>query len=352
MIVEDSITARELLTHLINRDRRLRLVAQVASAEQAMRTLPRVRPDIITMDIRLPGMDGYETTRLIMETHPTPIIVVAAGMNEPDGAASILALRAGALTVMEKPSLSSKEDGGIFGERLCNKLVVMSQVRVIRQRFNGPRRAARIIQPCASAPVIPCQSEGQVDGIGIVASTGGPAALETILSSLPADLPAPILLVQHISPSFLESFALWLKTICPMPVHIALNGARIERGCVYIAPQDRHLTVVNRRANLTCAPAEHNERPSGSVLLRSIAEAYGPRGVGVVLTGMGRDGADGLLAVREAGGHTIAQDEETSVVYGMPGESIAIGAAAESLPIHEIADRLAVLAGTAPVENS
>lgn len=357
MMIEDSLTMRQLLAQIIALDPRLELVAQASSAEQAIRTVQRVRPDVITMDIRLPGMDGYEATHRIMQVQPTPIVVVAAGVGEDDAAASIQALRAGALAVVEKPRIASSDQCRTFGRRLCDRLVTMSQVRVIRQRFNRPHvhlRRDGIKQESKSRPDATKDSvrsptvgrSGAFDLIGVAASTGGPAALELVLGPLPADLPAAVCLVQHITPSFLDSFADWLDRLCALPVRIAERGQRITPGAIYLAPANRHLLIERGRACLTLDPPQHAERPSGSVLLHSIAASSGPRAIGVVLTGMGRDGADGLLAIRQAGGHTIAQDEATCVVAGMSGTARELGAAIESLPVQSIADRLIALTST------
>jgi len=343
MIVEDSRVVREFLTHIIGRDPRLEVAAVVTSAEEALRVLHQVMPDVISMDICLPGMDGFIATQRIMAERPTPIVVVAANVGSDDRKITINALRAGALSVLEKPGGSTHEDYESFAERLCTQLAIMSQVKVITQRI-GRRTQQASTAPSATSVAVPRNSTTSYEMLGVVASTGGPNALVEIINGLDNDFRLPILLVQHITSSFSTAFAAWLDDVCPLRVVQARHGERPGAGHVYVPPADRHLTIHNRRLHLSDAPLVSMQRPSGTVLLRSMAADLGARTIGVLLTGMGEDGAEGLLAIREAGGHTIAEDESTAVVYGMPGAAVALGAVRESLPLHGIAPRLRHLA--------
>ncbi|QEL16621.1 chemotaxis-specific protein-glutamate methyltransferase CheB [Limnoglobus roseus] len=337
MIVEDSRVVRELLRDLIGRDPRLEVVAAVESAEEALRVLADAAPDIISMDIRLPGMNGFEATRRIMSTRPTPIVVVSASVEADDLKISMNALRAGALAVVEKPVGLAHQQYEVLSRRLCEQLVNMSQVRVIRQRFN---RGVEHTTPALARPPQP-STPGQVFRVlGVVASTGGPAALTQLVGGLPRGFPLPVVVVQHITPCFLVGFADWLGDVTGWPVRIASDGEVASPGVAYLPPADCHLRVAGNRLEVAHDPPVCHQRPSGTVLFRSLARSAGRAGLGVLLTGMGEDGADGLRELRSAGGYTIAEDESTSVVYGMPAAAVRLGGACESLPLPGIAPRV------------
>ena len=332
MIVEDSGVIREFLEYLIAQDRRLHVAASVASGEEALARLDRVAPDVISMDIRLPGIDGFETTKRIMAQRPTPIVVVSASVEAEDLQISINALRAGALSVVEKPVGVRHQDYETLAKRLCTQLVIMSQVQVIRQRTRTRD---------GTSPSLPMRRKPHsLHGIGIVASTGGPNALQKVLGELPSTFPIPIFLVQHITAAFLSGFVRWLNEQCLMEVVEAEFGQVPQPGTIYVAPADRHLEVHQSGLWLTASDLVCQQRPSGTVLLRSLAECYRESACGVVLTGMGSDGADGMLAIRQAGGYTLAEDESTAVVYGMPDAAVRTGCVDEVLPQPEIGPRL------------
>ena len=345
MIVEDSRPVREMLEYIIGKDPRLEVAASVGSAEEALRKLDQVSPDVISMDIRLPGMNGFEATQRIMAEKPTPIVVVSASVESEELKISMNALRAGALCVMEKPVSTSHRDYADLAERLCTQLVIMSEVRVIRQRVRR-HLGMQATTPAVAAPppsrMIP-PSAGTFQMLGIVASTGGPNALVKLLTGLGTNVPVPVLLVQHITPSFLKGFVSWLDGISPLPVLEATDGQRPKAGHIYVAPADAHLVVDGSILHLENSPPVCVQRPSGTVLFRSMARSIGSKCLGVLLTGMGEDGAAGLRAVREAGGYTIAEDETTAVVYGMPAAAVNMGAVCESLPLDDIAPRVSQL---------
>jgi len=340
MIVEDSRAVRELLRHLVGADPRLEVVAAVESAEEALRVLDTASPDVISMDIRLPGMNGFEATVEIMTRRPTPIVVVSASVEDETLKISMNALRAGALSVVEKPVGTGHHDYAALAGRLCNQLASMSQVKVIRQRIDRGLRFGH-----APAPVPTRPRTGPFAAVGVVASTGGPNALASLLGGLPGDFPLPVLLVQHITGCFLEGFVSWLGTQSPLKVRAATEGELPVAGSVYVPPADVHLRLVGGRLRLVGAEPVCLQRPSGTVLFESMSRGLGPAGLGVLLTGMGEDGAQGLLRLRDAGGYTIAEDESTAVVFGMPGAAVRLGAACEVLPLPEIAPRILELVG-------
>lgn len=341
LLVEDSAVVRELLTHIITSDARLEVAAAVESAEEALRLLPRLRPDVISMDIRLPGMNGLEATQRIMAEHPTPIVVIAGSVHSEDLNIAMNALKAGALSVVEKPHGFSHDNYSAEATRICTQLYIMSDVPVIRQR-----RAAQVT-PAVSLPLpvreAPRPASVPISLVGVVASTGGPNALVQLLQGLGSAWELPIAIVQHISPGFHRGFVEWLDGVVPQPVRIAEHGAQPQPGTVYVAPPDFHLEVSADRFRLDDSPPLKLQRPSGTRLFSSMAASLGPRAAGVLLTGMGDDGADGLVALRRAGGFTIAEDATTSVVYGMPAAAVARGGAVESLPLPAIAPRLLAL---------
>ncbi len=339
MIVEDSPTMRLLLEQIIGADRRLEVAASVGSAEEALRLLPAVRPDVISLDIRLPGMNGLEATRHIMADQPTPIVVVSASVEAEDLKISMNALSAGALTVVEKPAGLAHADHSALVDRLCRQLVLMSDVPVIRQRrAPSPPRATKTPTGAAPSPAMPWS--GSYEALGIVASTGGPNAIVTLLRALGSDYPLPILVVQHITSSFLAGFAAWLEDMGSFKVVIANDETVPLPGHVYLPAEDRHMELCGRRLRVTDGAPVCNQKPSGTVLFRSLAQSLGSRALAVLLTGMGDDGAEGLRAVRDAGGYTIAEDASTAVVYGMPAVAARLGAAVEQLPLWGIGARL------------
>jgi two-component system chemotaxis response regulator CheB len=343
MIVEDSAVVSALLEHSIGRDSRLEVCATAASAEDALGMLERLSPDVIAMDIRLPGMDGLEATRRIMSKNPVPIVVVAASIESGKwNTIPMEALRAGALTVLEKPTGTSHAEYEALADRLCTQLVIMSQVKLVRQ--NGPREHTTK----GYIPLSLRGARGPFQMLGIACSTGGPSALIQLLGTLGRDFPLPILLVQHMTSSFLEGFAAWLEGVCPFPVAIVKDPSIAVPGVLHIAPADRHLRLGRGRLRLDSGDPISFQRPSGTALFESMAQNLGPAALGVLLTGMGDDGASGLLEIRRSGGYTIAEDESTAAVYGMPAAAVLMGAVCESLPLPAIAPRILELVPIKP----
>ncbi len=334
LIVEDSLVIQQLLEHVILQDPRLKIAAVVASAEDALRILDRAAPDVISLDVWLPGMNGFEATRKIMQLRPTPIVVVSSSADDQNLRVTMNALQAGALAVLEKPSGVDSVEYSEFAERLCTQLVIMSQVKLVRRY----------------APALPVSAPGSIAAfiryrmLGIVASTGGPSAIARILAALGAQFSLPILLVQHIGASFLEGFAAWLESVTPFSVVIVRESLVPFSRTLYLAAPDCHLRVESGLLRVSRAAPVCAQCPSGDVLFESMANSLGPAALGVLLTGMGQDGAAGLLHLRNRGGYTIAEHESTAVVYGMPAEAVRLGAVCESLPLHSIAPRIRGLA--------
>ncbi len=333
LIVEDSSVVRQFLEHIIARDPRLEIAGAVASGEEALRILDQAAPDVISLDIRLPGMNGFEVTEQIMTERPTPVVIVSASVERPDLQITMNALRAGALTVLEKPMRVTSADYESLAERLCTQLAIMSQVKVVRRHF----------RPGPSSRLVPASARGCTAAaapvLGIVSSTGGPRALVQILGQLGRDFPSPILLVQHITSNFLEGFAAWLESMCALRTEIVRDRAHPVPGTIYIAAPDHHLRWAEGMVRVDRGDPVCAQRPSGTVLFASMAP-LGSQALGVILTGMGEDGAEGLVRIHQNGGYTIAEDESTAVVYGMPAAAVRLGGVSESLPLPDIASRI------------
>ena len=338
MLVEDSLVVRALLAHIVSRDPRLEVVAQVGSGEEALAALGAVRPDVISMDIRLPGIDGLETTRQIMAERPTPIVVVADSVEDSSLRISMNALRAGALSVVEKPVGTTNAGYDGIATEICTQLRIMAAVPVIRRRPIGAGWAGGAL---SSTPLDVPMTGAAPSVLAIATSTGGPPALARVLGGLAEDFPLPILIVQHMGAAFMEGFASWLDGVVALPVALARDGERPEGGRAYVAPGDRHLELgPGGVLRISDAPPVGGQRPAATVLFRSVARHAGPRGIGLLLTGMGEDGAAGLLDMRRAGAATIAEDESTAVVFGMPAAAIRLSAAGTVLPLNRMAAHL------------
>lgn len=334
LVAEDSPTARRLLVEILRADPSLQVVGEANDGLEAVELTQRLRPSLVTMDIQMPHLDGLEATRRIMTEAPTPVVVVST-LVEKDIQTSMAALRAGALAVLQKPVGPESPDFDAESRRLRDTLKAMAEVKVVRR---WPDRTAPPAAPTAPAPARAGQRPSVV---AVAASTGGPAALHRVLSELPAGFPAPLLVVQHIALGFGQGLASWLGGAGPLPVKVAEDGEVLQPGHVYLAPDDRHLGVHrDGRVEVSGAAPINGFRPSATWLFRSVARAYGPASLAVVLTGMGQDGLEGARELHAAGGHVLAQDEATSVVYGMPGVVVGAGLAHEVVPLASVASRL------------
>lgn len=347
LIVDDSATVRGFLAHVLETDRGFRVIGLVGDGAAALEFIRRERPDVVTMDIDMPRMDGFEATRRVMETTPVPVVIVS-GLSLQEQRATFRAFEAGALAVVPRPHGSDHPDFDRSAMEMINTVKAMAEVKVVRRWPKPGERETK-----AAAPVLP-REKRPAKVIGIGASTGGPAALKTILSGLPARFPAPIVVVQHMTRGFLEGFATWLGSVAERRVEVAVEGTCLQAGCVYVAPENAQMGVIaDGRIALTRAAElrSSDHCPSVSWLFRSLADSYGPSAVGILLTGMGRDGADSLKLMRERGAVTIAQAGETCVVNGMPAAAVQLEAAAYVLSPERITAALIRLAGDSPPQR-
>jgi two-component system, chemotaxis family, protein-glutamate methylesterase/glutaminase len=343
LVVDDSMVARELLSHVLESDPGISIIACANNGEEALALLARHKPDVITMDIHMPGMNGFEVTRRIMEAQPAPIVIVSSSYNREHVTMAFRAMEAGAVAVVEKPPGVADPSYPALAQKLISMIKAMAEVRVVR-RWPKDFAARRATEAAASKTVL--QQAAEIRLIAIGASTGGPPVLRTILAALPKPFPVPILIVQHISAGFVQGLADWLTSTTGMEVRIARHSELAVAGCAYLAPDGCHLRI-DKTARLSCSADQPASglRPSVSCLFRSVLDAFGAHGLGVLLTGMGRDGADELKLMKDRGAVTIAQDEATSVVYGMPGEAVRIGAAMYVQPANRIASTIHALVG-------
>jgi two-component system, chemotaxis family, protein-glutamate methylesterase/glutaminase len=340
LVVDDSRVVAEFLTDLLNADERIQVVAVARDGEEAVEAAQRTKPDVITMDIHMPRVNGFDATRKIMETCPTPIVIVSGTASTDEVALNFRAVEAGALAVLARPNHADDPNHGT-AKQLLDTVKLMSEVKVVK-RWARSRYALPAHVPAEAEVEKP---PGPVQAVAIGASTGGPLALQTILANLPRNFSVPVLIVQHMTPGFAEGFVEWLADASRFSVRVAVDGEVLLPGHAYVAPDDFHMGVRSGpRIHLAADAKESGVRPSVSFLLRSVRQMFGSNAVGVVLTGMGRDGAEELRRLRDAGAITIAQDETSSVVHGMPGEAIGLGAARHVLPPEAIARILANIA--------
>jgi two-component system chemotaxis response regulator CheB len=336
LVADDSATARYLLRAIIEHDGDMRVVAEAHDGAQAIELVQRESPDLVIMDVHMPVADGLEATKQIMVRAPTPIIIVSA-VSRRDVDLSLRATQAGALMALAKPNNVAAPS---FDERAAELRAMaraMAQVKVVRHWSASIIEGREPRQPRRRNP-------DAVDLIAIAASTGGPPALRRVLIDLPRTLPAPILVVQHIARDFTAGFVEWLAGSCALPVKIAKDAEALVDGVVYVAPDNMHLGVTrDRRVRLGEQQPVGGFRPSATHMFESAGLAFGARLIAVVLTGMGSDGADGLATAHAGGAYVIAQDEATSVVYGMAAEAVRRGAVDIELPIGDIAKRLITL---------
>ena len=351
LVVDDSPVVREFLVHIFNSDPGIRVVGTACDGGEALDAVRRQRPDVITMDIHMPKLNGLDATRSIMETEPTPIVIISGTEDPFEVATTFNAMDAGALAVLRRPAGIGHPDHEAMAQDMIQAVKLMSEVKVIRRwpRMWPVTPASRPETPNPEIPYPKLPSENVRLGgtsakpriVAIGASTGGPPALETILASLPKDFPIPILIVQHMSPGFIRGFARWLANSSGLPVRVAMHGESLLPGHVYVAPDEYQMRVEREgKIVLTKDDPERGLRPSISYLFRAVAEAYGADAIAGLLTGMGRDGASELRLLKERGAITFAQDKDSSVVHGMPGQAIKLDAAVLILPLDRIATAL------------
>lgn len=319
LVVNDSATARGALRAALADEPDLTIIGELPSGKNAVDAVATLQPDVVLMDIVMPDLDGYEVTRQILRARPMPILMISASVAPGDVAVAMDALRAGAIAVLEAPA--ALDDPSYELRRRAIIHTIRSAAALPKSKFTRRGAAAE-----APAPITPPEVQRTYEVVGIVASLGGPPVIADIFTHLVPDHP-PILLVQHIEASFVAGFAEWLRGAGRVKVVVAAGGELLERGAVYLAPSDRHIGVSSDgKVALSSAPPLSGFRPSGTHLLASLARVYGSRALGIVLTGMGSDGAEGAAALHQAGGFVIAQDESSCAVAGMTNAARKRGA--------------------------
>jgi two-component system, chemotaxis family, protein-glutamate methylesterase/glutaminase len=368
VVVDDSALMRRAITGLLEQDPAIRVVGVARDGREAIAMVQDLRPDVVTMDVRMPVLDGLATTEHLMAYCPTPILVLTASLASHDVDITFKMLGAGALEVIEKPTGDSPQALERAGQELIRRIKVLSRVKVVthlRGRRKGTEReplvpvasketkrssdkqisvaASRL--PVSSSPRLPVSSSSgpSFPLIVIGASTGGPRVVYQILAGLPPGLPAAVMVVQHIAEGFSVGLAEWLANASALPITMAQEGDAIRPGEVLVAPDRRDLLITFERTIHLSENPLLIQRPAIDISMQAAAEVFGTRAIGVLLTGMGRDGAYGMLTIRRAGGYTIAQDEASSTIFGMPRAAIQLGAAIEVLQPSRVAARLVEL---------
>ena len=337
LVVEDSLTVREYLIYILNADPAIQVIGFAKDGQEAIEFVQQRSPNVIVMDINMPRMDGFEATRHIMATQPVPIILVSANWDPTEMNTSFQAMEAGAVAVLEKPRGIGHPDSECLGQELIRQVTLMNEVKVVtRWPRHHPKALSRQAPPQKTSGYGPTP-RAEIRLIAIGTSTGGPPVLQNMLTALSKQVPVPIVVVQHIAKGFLPGMASWLEQSTGFPVHLATDGERLLPGHVYFGPDDVHLEInCGGRAQFNSDPPDRGLRPSVTHLFASVAQNYRAHAIGILLTGMGADGAAELKLMRDAGAVTIAQDKVSSLVHGMPGEAIKLQAADYILPPAEI----------------
>jgi two-component system chemotaxis response regulator CheB len=335
LVVDDSPLICKVLTNILNLDPQIIVAAVANNGREAVEIVPRLKPDIITMDIDMPVMDGFEATQRIMAYNPTPILVVSSSVFKVGMDKVFKAISYGALDVLDKNELEIA-GGNESGRILIEKIKFLSGIKVIHHPL------AKLHKERLTGILEVPEQKALDKMVAIVTSTGGPHALLEILKRFPKDFPCGIVVVQHITSGFVEGLVDWLDSECQLKVKIGGDSEEVRPGVAYVAPDSLHMRVgEGGRIHLSDEPAYNGHRPSGDVLLESVAKIYGEGAVAVILTGMGRDGAMGMRAIKQMHGQTIAQDEKSCVVFGMPKAAIEMNAINKILPLESIAKEIA-----------
>ena len=334
LIVEDSPSVRELLSYIISADTELKIVGTAENGEEAVEAVTRLKPDIVTMDIHMPKMDGFEATRRIMETQPTPIVVVSGSTSVKDVSNALRTVEAGALSIIPRPYGLGHPQHAASAKELVQMIKLMAGVKVVK---HWPKRQIKT-EPLPLPVVISAKTTTGIQVVAMGGSTGATIVFQTILRGLPGDFPVPVLIVQHMAIGFIKGFSEWLTDTTAFPTSVAIHGEYLCPGHAYVAPEGFHMGIDNnRRIVYGTGDSENGSLPSVSYLFRSVAQCFGNQAIGVLLSGMGQDGARELKMMRDQGALTIAQDKESSVVFGMPGVAVELGAADLVLPPENIA---------------
>ncbi|MCX6283516.1 MAG: chemotaxis-specific protein-glutamate methyltransferase CheB [Bacteroidetes bacterium] len=343
VIVDDSVVFRKFLVHSLETAEGIKVSGTASSGLEALELIQRLRPDLVLMDINMPGMDGFETTTHIMSSNPLPVIIISGEYTPSEVAKTFRALEVGAVDILPKPAGIGSRDHENEVQKLITHIRLMSEIKVVKR--NPAAIKQRVITPQPSSdkgftydkPL----SKNIPFVIGIGASAGGPMAIQKLLLGLTSGFSIPIVIVQHIEPVFAEGFAQWLELTTNRKVVIAANGMELKEGMIVLPPGDVHLGFRSKGIlEITKDPPDRRLRPSVHHLFTSIANTYGPDSIGIILTGMGSDGVEGLKLLKEKGGITIAQDAESSMIHGMPGEAIKAGAAKFVFSIEQLINYL------------
>ncbi|TGE32167.1 chemotaxis-specific protein-glutamate methyltransferase CheB [Desulfosporosinus sp. Sb-LF] len=335
LIVDDSEVHRNYLTYILSSDSEIQVIGQAANGKEALDFLKSHQLDVITMDIYMPEMDGFEVTRRIMENKPVPIVIISAVWDPREVEKTFKAMEVGAVSLLEKPAGIGSPN---YEKNAAELIAMVKQAAVAKVARIRPRRV-----PESTPVVIPPtkKKRREIEVVVLGASTGGPAAIQQFLTGLPKDFPLPILIVQHISSGFTRGFVDWLNESSPLHVYVATQGERIQGGRVYVAPEEFQMGVNDSGIiKLREDPPQHFVRPAASYLFLSALKAFANGTAGILLTGMGIDGAVELKLIKDAGGITFAQDHDSSIIHGMPGEAIRLGGADYVMPPRDIASVL------------
>lgn len=340
LLVDDSPLAIEIIRRMLATAPEIEVVHAASHGREALALVPQLKPDVVCTDLHMPVMDGLTLTRELMRLWPVPILVMSTSLQEAQRSNIFALLDAGALDVLAKPLGGLAQDFGVMAHELVRKIRILSGVKVFKRAHGAPGRVSVPLRPDQVSVSQPLRI------VGIGASTGGPKALETILRALPRNFPLPLVCVQHIARGFMSGLVSWLDASCEIRVMQAQVGMKPQPGTAYFGVDDRHLEI-DPNGVFRCSDAMlmGGHRPSVDLCLSSLARHYGAQAAGVLLTGMGHDGAQGLLELARAGGFTIAQDEASSVVFGMPKRAIELQAARAVLPLSQIAEALLRLSG-------
>ncbi len=339
LLVEDSQIALVVLRRILNSSPQIEVVGEARTGLEALMLIPKVQPDVICTDLHMPQMDGLEFTYEVMALYPRPILVISASVQEEDTHQVFQLLEAGAVDIFPKPRAGLTLNDELLKQELINKINILSGVKVLTKKRKSLSQSKSKLTRHLSA--FSSQSYPKPKIVVIGASTGGPQALRELFTQLPSDFPVPVICVQHICLGFLQGLIDWLAISCRLPIQIAQPGDIPKPGKIYFPPEQQHLEL-DSRGKFSCSdsPPLEGHRPSATVTFESVVKFYGKTTVGILLTGMGRDGAQGMQAIAQTGGLTIAQDEASCVVFGMPKEAINLGAAKQVLPIQAIAPML------------
>jgi len=341
-LVEDSQIALVILKRILNSSSQIEVVGEAGNGLEALSLIPQVQPDVICTDLHMPKMNGLKFITEVMALYPRPILVISVSVQKDDTHQVFQLLDAGAVDIFPKPIAGLTINNEMLKQELINKIKILSGVKVFTKKRKPLSPSISLKTENISAFSSNLSSTIKVVVIG--ASTGGPQALQELFTQLPSNFPVPIICVQHIYLGFLQGLIDWLANICQLPIQIAQLGDIPKPGRIYFAPEKQHLELdAQGRFIYSDARSVLGHCPSITVTFESVAKFYGKATAGILLTGMGRDGAEGMQAIAQAGGFTVAQDEATSVVFGMPKEAINLGVVKQVLPIQEIAPMLLAL---------